>query len=267
MYSAAPHRQSRRVTESTPPAVPEATRKRGAVDGLRARQPAAVHSALGVLEAVAQHGAGVSAREISEALDLPRATTYRLLNLLVQDEYLVRTPDLRGFALGSKLEQFGRAVMPTAPPRAAREIINELRGSIRAGVHLVRYDATHIVLSDIDPDFPLSHPERISRELDCSAMGRLLLTELGHDGHPSWAVVRPASSIHAITEHVTRSGYAMQNGELQPGHGCIAVAIRDDHDVLVAGLAVSMPGVRVENPAKIVDSLREAAQGLAPLLS
>lgn len=53
---------------------------------LRARQPKAIHSALTVLEEVARAGAGVTAREISESLGLPRATAYRLLNLLVQDE-------------------------------------------------------------------------------------------------------------------------------------------------------------------------------------
>lgn len=69
--------------------------------GLAARQPGAVRSALAVLEAVANLGAGVSAQRISAELGLARATTYRLLNLLVEDEYLVRTPDLSGFALGA----------------------------------------------------------------------------------------------------------------------------------------------------------------------
>jgi len=50
---------------------------------LSARQPRAIHSALTLLEAVAELGAGATAREISDALGLPKATTYRLVNLLV----------------------------------------------------------------------------------------------------------------------------------------------------------------------------------------
>ncbi|AUZ88426.1 helix-turn-helix domain-containing protein [Arthrobacter sp. TmT3-37] len=72
--------------------------------GLRARQPKAVRSALAVLEEVARCGPGVTGLEVSRNLGLPKATTYRLLNLLVEDEYLVRLPDLSGFALGRKVE-------------------------------------------------------------------------------------------------------------------------------------------------------------------
>lgn len=70
--------------------------------GLGGRQPQAVRSALNVLRAVADAGPGVTAKEISARLQLPPATTYRLLNLLVGEEYLVRLPDLTGFALGAR---------------------------------------------------------------------------------------------------------------------------------------------------------------------
>jgi hypothetical protein len=104
---------------------------------LAARQPRAIHSALTVLEAIAVLGAGTTAREVSVALGLPRATTYRLLNLLVQDEYLVRTPDLAGFALGSKVVQLAAAAAPPRVPAAARQVIAELRADVRGGVHVV----------------------------------------------------------------------------------------------------------------------------------
>lgn len=60
----------------------------------------------------------MTARELSGHLGLPRATAYRLLNLLVADEYLVRTTDLSGFALGAKVAQLAEAVSPVAcrPP-------------------------------------------------------------------------------------------------------------------------------------------------------
>ena len=79
---------------------------------LSGRQPKAVRSALAVLEEVVAAGPGVTAKEISAALRLPPATTYRLLNLLVADEYLVRLPDLKGFALGRRA---ARLALPAAP--------------------------------------------------------------------------------------------------------------------------------------------------------
>lgn len=71
--------------------------------GLRARQPQAVRNAFAVLEEVARCGAGVTGTQVARNLRMPKATAYRLLNMLVEDEYLVRVPDLSGFALGRKV--------------------------------------------------------------------------------------------------------------------------------------------------------------------
>lgn len=77
--------------------------------GYFARQPGAVDSAFAVLETVAQLGAGVTARQLVDALPLSRATVYRILKHLVAHEYLVLTPDLHGFALGARLRVLGMA--------------------------------------------------------------------------------------------------------------------------------------------------------------
>ncbi|MDO9395670.1 MAG: helix-turn-helix domain-containing protein, partial [Herbiconiux sp.] len=151
---------------------------------LRARQPKAVHSALAVLEEVARCGAGVTAQQVSENLGMPRATTYRLINLLVQDEYLVRMPDLRGFTLGRKVVELAHLVAPARPPQAAVAVVEELRAGIRGGVHLVRYEGDRMRVVDPDPDFPLADSRRLDAELDTSAMGRLLVAEVLAAGRP-----------------------------------------------------------------------------------
>ena len=234
---------------------------------LRARQPKAVHSALTVLEEVARCGAGVTAQEVSAGLDMPRATTYRLLNLLVQDEYLVRMPDLRGFALGRKVVELAHLVAPAPPPLAAREVIGRLRSSVRGGVHLVRYEGDRIRIADADPDFPLSDEQRIVRRLDTSAIGRLLLHELAHGGYDwSGLVQRPFRDAEPLIRDVERLGYARQVGEVTPGHGCLVVPIRDDRGGLVAGLSLSAPSERIERPAALLELLIDGSRQLQPLL-
>ncbi|GAB92096.1 helix-turn-helix domain-containing protein, partial [Gordonia rhizosphera] len=69
----------------------------------RGERPDAVARSLQIIEVVADMGIGTTAKEIAEQLGVPPATTYRLLNSLVAEEYLVRTADLRGFALGARL--------------------------------------------------------------------------------------------------------------------------------------------------------------------
>jgi DNA-binding IclR family transcriptional regulator len=235
-------------------------------DSLSARQPKAIQSALTVLEEVARRGPGVTAQEISQALGMPRATAYRLLNLLVQDEYLVRMPDLRGFTLGHKVIELAHLVAPIKAPDAAMEVISGLRASIRGGVHLVRYKGERITVIDTDPDFPLSDEGRIVRELDASAMGRLLLAELAVRGDgPASSRVSPAS-LSDLAQCVARAGYAQQVDLLIPGFGCIAVPIRKRTGQLIGSLTLSIPSARVRNPGDAVNLLRAGAEKLAPLL-
>jgi hypothetical protein len=87
--------------------------------GFLARQPAAVDSAFSVLEAVAELGPGVTGRDLVAALPMSKATVYRILKHLVEQEYLVRTPDLTGFMLGRRVLDLARprpAATPPPPP-------------------------------------------------------------------------------------------------------------------------------------------------------
>lgn len=91
-----------------------------AAHGFDGRQPAAVTNALAILDIVAACPPGITAREIHVRLDMPRATVYRILKHLVAEEFLVRSPDLRGFALGRRMREFSlnaaRHLQPGADP-------------------------------------------------------------------------------------------------------------------------------------------------------
>ncbi|MGD9986833.1 IclR family transcriptional regulator [Pseudonocardia sp.] len=242
---------------------------------LSGRQPRAVRSALAVLEEVVAAGPGITAKEISAALKLPQATTYRLLNLLVGEEYLVRLPDLKGFALGRRAARLAVPVT-TAPPTAARAVVDHLRGMVRWGVHLASFGAGQVTLVDPDPDHPPSDAALLARYPQVSALGRLLLAD-----QPQWrALVRElrvftehtvssTSELAARIDEVAHDGLARQCGELRADRGCLAVPVRAPGDGrLVAGLALSGPAGRVADPnLELVALLREHADRLAPLLA
>jgi hypothetical protein len=65
-----------------------------------------VEKTLALLEVVAERG-GATAKEASEALGYPLPTTYRLLQALVQADYLVHLREERRFELGYKLDALG----------------------------------------------------------------------------------------------------------------------------------------------------------------
>ncbi|MCU1515966.1 MAG: IclR family transcriptional regulator, partial [Pseudarthrobacter sp.] len=77
-------------------------------------------NSLRILETVARFGTGSTAKEITDTLRMPPATAYTMLNALVGDEYLVRTSDLRGFALGHAISGLVAAATPPTVCTAAR---------------------------------------------------------------------------------------------------------------------------------------------------
>ncbi|CAL9329862.1 hypothetical protein SUDANB6_00050 [Streptomyces sp. enrichment culture] len=254
----------------------------------------APRNALRVLEEVVAAGPGVTAREICAALRLPPATTYRLLNLLVAEEYLVRLPDLRGFAVGRRA---ARLAPPMAPrlSTAARAVLADLRERTRWGVHLAAYPGGRLALADPDPDHPPADATLLARHLHASSLGKLLLAEqhgIGSSAPPTlpWSTEQQGGTgrgapppLLRLTERtvtnraelarelvsVAERQVARQLGELHSGLGCLAVPVRDPASgALIAGLALCTPADRVDALAgRLTSLLRTHADRLAPLLA
>lgn len=242
----------------------------GALSG---RQPRALRNALAVLEEAVAAGPGVTAKEISAALGLPPATTYRLLNLLVGEEYLVRLPDLRGFALGRRAARLSVPQAPR-PPTAARAVVAELRGRLRWGVHLASYAGGRLFLVDPDPDHPPAEEALLARYPHVSSLGKLLLADrpdlcVGELRAFTPATITDRAALARELAAVSGTGMARQYGELRQDRGCLAVPVRDPASgTLVAGLALCGPPDRVDDTAEgMTDLLRDHADRLAPLLS
>lgn len=228
-------------------------------------KPMAVHDSLRILEEVARCGPGVTAKEITTNLSLPRATAYRLLNLLVQEEYLVRLSDLRGFALGVRVRHL---VAPRLVhlSRAVREVMEELRSHSRAGIHLATFGRSGVEAIDIDPDFPLHGHDAIFRRSAATALGLLLDSyrypdRMSSGTHPQARCQdgRPWSS--------GSPGFAIQLGKLRSGFGCLAVPIFVDGAPLpAAAIALSSTIRRVQEAAADLTMLQSKARQLEHLL-
>jgi DNA-binding IclR family transcriptional regulator len=217
----------------------------GSDRNLTGRQPGAIAHALDALEAVARLGPGTTAQQVSHQLELSPATTYRLLNLLVAEEYVVRLPDLSGFALGRRALEFAGIVAPphVALSRGARRSLSELRSAVRWGVHLVTYSHGQAVFVDPDPDHPPRHEILSDREFAASAVGRLLTSTTGDD-------------------------IVIDRGEVDSGVACIAAAIRDESGTLLASLVVVGPVERLHDvEADLAERLRVAAADLSDLMA
>ncbi|GAB2461866.1 helix-turn-helix domain-containing protein [Xylanimonas ulmi] len=239
-----------RLLGATPPAE----------DEVRGRQPRVVRHALQVLECVAASGGGITAQEVSAALGLSRATTYRLVQVLVEDEYLVRLPDLRGFALGSRVAALASAPPPPArPPRAAREVLARLRAGLRGGVHLVRLDGQGPVVGDEDPDFPLAADADVRGLLDGVCAD--LAAAAGDAARSAGDVARTADTAVARTAGTTDVARTVG------AWTALAAAVVDEDGAPVAALVALAPADRLPDPDAAAERLRAAADDLGPLLA
>jgi DNA-binding IclR family transcriptional regulator len=234
----------------------------GALSG---RQPKAVQSALLVLEAVALAGVGVTAKEIADRLNMPSATTYRLLNLLVADGYIVRLPDLSGFSLGPRMGVLIDAAVTPTVCTAARDVLAELRLSVRFGVHLFYFTNTSVRIADADGEYPPPADESVlNHRLHACAVGKLLLAEK-RDVGALLSATPPglAEQLNAVREQ----GFATQTGELRSDSACVAVPIRSAAGALVAAVAMSARAEQGQLLARQVPVLAECAERLSPLLA
>jgi DNA-binding IclR family transcriptional regulator len=241
------------------------------------RQPRAVETALQLLEAAANLGPGVTAQELAREVNLPAATAYRLINILVGQEYLVRLPNLSGFALGYRVAELAGGAHAPVMTRAAKEVLAELRQSTRCGVHLAVYAGRRIHVIDPDPDNPPSHPGMYARFPQAVALGKVAMAEL-----EDWRTMLPGRRLYPATPHtviteaemideleaVLADGYADQEDELVVGRACLALPIRDGDGRVVAGLAAAGPSSSwLTRRAELISILDEARVRLAPLLS
>ncbi|WP_028265550.1 IclR family transcriptional regulator [Arthrobacter sp. MA-N2] len=237
-------------------------------------KPSTASNPLRILEVVAQFGTGTTAKEITDALQMPQATAYRMLNSLVADEYLARTSDLRGFALGHAISGLITAATPPTVTTAARAVIAEFRHGNRFAVHLIMFRNASLRIADEDPDYPLHSVYEMLRYPHASAAGKLMLAELGDTAFPP---KRPLMKLtpQTITDlgvleeqlvEIRITGEASEINELEQGTARLALPVRLPDGSVGAAFCLSGPSERFPAICEHAEAARQLSSRLAPLL-
>ncbi|WP_427019148.1 IclR family transcriptional regulator (plasmid) [Pseudarthrobacter sp. P1] len=239
------------------------------------RGPSTASNPLRILEVVARLGTGTTAKEVADALQMPPATAYRVLNALVGDEYLARTSDLRGFALGHAISGLIMAATPPTVPTAAHTVIEEFRSGNRFAVHLIMFRNASLRIADEDPDYPLHSAFEMLRYPHASAAGKLMLAELGNSASPL-----PKGPLMKLTQHtitdkrrleevlaeIRFKGEATEINELEEGSARLALPVRLPNGSVGAALCLSGPSERFGTICEHAEGARELTSRLAPFL-
>jgi DNA-binding IclR family transcriptional regulator len=157
---------------------------------------------------------------------------------------------------------------------AARQSIAELRESVSA-VHIIAFHAGSVRVLDADPDHPVRAERELVRYLNASAAGKLLLAD-----RTEWRELLPRTTLARLTpqtitdlaalrdelQTIRATNLSTQIEELEAHLSCVAVPLAGPDGDTAGALCLSGSSTRTDALLSHVDSMRQRAQTLAPLI-
>ncbi len=244
--------------------------------GPRESGVATVEKTLAILEIVAERS-GASAREVSDALGYPLPTVYRLMQALVNSDYLVHLKGQHRFELGYKLDRLGVSLhRQIGIPSSVRAEISRLHSLAKTAAYFAVYRGADVVVAFVvdSPEYPRLTPLTFGfhEAAHATAFGKIMLAGMSSDQRNQYLAVHGMAPLTATTatdrvvldselEQVANSGVAWELEEFVPGQTCAAVGVRNASGMIVGSVAISAPTAAL-TPARrrnIEHLLRDAA--------
>jgi IclR family acetate operon transcriptional repressor len=238
---------------------------------------------LAILEHVAKSPAPVGVLDIIDALELPKATAYRLIDWFVSQGYLAREPGRRRLLVGSRLTSLAFGALAASMRNSQSHIVlqwlvNKVNETCNIGtlvngevMYLDRVEAKHWPLR-----LQFASGSRVP--LHCSAIGKLflafmptarrrrLLQHLELRRYTEHTIVDPAS-LEAELRQIRKDRVSYDREEFLNGVVCIAVPVLSCNGELLAGVAIQAPQARmgIEGGRAHLPVLRHAADEFAEI--
>ena len=222
-----------------------------------------IERASSILDILGQSSQGISIRELSAKLKLPKGTTHRLLSSLSYFGYVRQDPKTRDYFLGFKLVDLGQLLLSQLDLRKEAEpFLRDLAEKTEETVHMVFLDRGEIVYIDkVELDHNPSGLRMASRvglrnPAHSSAVGKVLLAHLPEEELNGLIKEKglPKRTDHTITdpvqlkEHlkaVRTQGYAVDDEENERGIRCVAAPIYNETGRAVSAISISVLAFRV----------------------
>jgi len=216
-----------------------------------------------ILDILGQSPQGISIKDLSDRMHLPKGTTHRLVSSLSYFGYVRQDQNTKNYFLGFKLVELGNMLLGQLDLRKEAELfLRNLAQRTKETVHLVILDGNEIVYLDKLETEPHTGGLRMASRVGSRnpahscAVGKALMAYL-----PAEALARiveekglPKRTGNTITdynqlkEHMTlvrKQGYAVDDEENERGIRCVAAPIFNEAGKAVAAISVSGPAFRV----------------------
>jgi DNA-binding IclR family transcriptional regulator len=195
----------------------------------------------------------LAAPEIARALELPRATVFRLIQTLENLGFLERQGT--SFRLGPAVLRLGFEYLASLElSEIARPVIERLREDSGCAAQLVIRDAREVVvvLKASSPSMFASNVNVGTRfPAHATILGRTLLCELNEKELArlfpesrlkafSTATPKTLAELKKLLTEDRRRGYLVSEGFFERGISAIAAPVRDQHGAIVAAVSVTV---------------------------
>src|SRR5699024_3847325 len=201
-----------------------------------------VHRALSIMEYLGSHPKGVSLVDISKDLSLPKSTCHRLLQTLVNRNFVHQDSKTENYLLSMKIAELSSNVIDSVDVRQiARPFIEQLSNHVNEVIHLCIRENNYVVYIDkVESRRSLRMYSQIGKTamLHCTGVGKMMLADLSDEEIK--AIVSEVG-LKKFTENtftniddfmeeinfIQKNGYSLDREEHETGIYCIAVPIRD----------------------------------------
>ena len=222
-----------------------------------------IERASSILDILGQSSQGISIRELSAKLKLPKGTSHRLLSSLSYFGYVRQDPKTRDYFLGLKFVELGQLLLSQLDLRKEAEpFLRDLAERTKETIHLVILDRNEIVYIDkVETDQNPSGLKMASRiglrnPAHSSAVGKMILATFSEEELQSFfkerSLVRRTENTITdpiqLREHlktVRKQGYAVDDEENEKGIRCVAAPIYNETGKTVAAISITAPAFRV----------------------
>jgi IclR family pca regulon transcriptional regulator len=225
----------------------------------------------------------MSIAQVSHLTGIPRAAARRSLHTLAKLGF-VTMDEARRFYLRPRVLSFSHAYLSASPIAVlAQPILDRLGESLREAVSLATLDGDEIVYLARSATSRIMSPTlNVGRRLPvhCTSIGRIVLAHATPEEIEDYLArnqfqaftpytVTSREALRQILKAARQSGYATADQQLEPHFRTLAVAVRDTHGSVVAGINVIIPDERVsmeQMAARFLDPLQAAARELGSCL-
>jgi DNA-binding IclR family transcriptional regulator len=237
-----------------------------------------------ILDILAQSAQGISIRELSSTIGLPKGTTHRLLSSLIYFGYVRQDPKTRNYFLGLKFVELGQTLLSQLDLRKEAEpFLRDLAERTKETIHLVILDRNEIVYIDkVETDRNPSGLKMASRiglrnPAHSSAVGKMILANFSEEELQRFlkeeSLMRRTENTITdpiqLREHlksIRKQGYAVDDEENEKGIRCVAAPISNETGKTVAAISITAPAFRVTKKT-IQEALKKEVMATASKIS